>query len=216
MARCSPYLHRSLERAPGSSGHSTGAAGKDWRAGGISSVMQPLTVSTTTGDLLVRAASGSTGALAELFQSHSAQVHRIAYFLTLSGDDAEDVVQDVFIGLPEALRGFSGRGSFAGWLRALTIRTALMRLRAGRRREAAAIRAASFERSGETHTGLERLAIEAALAELPADLRTVFVLRIVEGYSHAEIAKLLGIRKGTSEVRFHRARRRLRDLLEDT
>jgi len=166
-------------------------------------------------ELLARAASGSTDALAELFHSHSAQVHRIAYYLTLSADDAEDVVQDVFIGLPDALVGFSGQGSFAGWLRAVTIRTTLMRLRAGRRRESAAIRAASSERSEVTPMGVDGLAIEAALAVLPADLRAVFVLRIVEGYSHAEIATLLGIRKGTSEVRFHRARQRLRKLLED-
>jgi RNA polymerase sigma-70 factor (ECF subfamily) len=171
---------------------------------------------TSTEELLERAASGATDALAELFHSYSAEVHRTAYFLTLSADDAEDVVQDVFIGLPEALAAFSGDGSFAGWLRAVTIRTTLMRLRAGRRREATAIRATPREAAVAMQAGIDRLAIEAALAALPADLRTVFVLRVVEGYSHAEIATLLGIRKGTSEVRFHRARRRLRDLLEET
>jgi RNA polymerase sigma-70 factor (ECF subfamily) len=48
---------------------------------------------------------------------------------------------------------------------------------------------------------------------LPDPLRVVFTLKEVEGYSHAEIAELLGIRSGTSEVRLHRAKARLRQLL---
>lgn len=179
--------------------------------------MMPLSQElTNTSDLIARTASGSADALAELFYAYSAQGHRTAYHLTLSADDAEDVVQDVFVGLSEALSAFSGGGSFAGWLRAVTVRTTLMRMRAGRRREATASRAADSERPGEAHAGIDGLAIAEALAALPPELRAVFVLRIVEGYSHAEIARLLGIRKGTSEVRLHRARRRLRDLLEDT
>jgi RNA polymerase sigma-70 factor, ECF subfamily len=51
---------------------------------------------------------------------------------------------------------------------------------------------------------------------LPNDLRVIFILRDVEGYSHTEIGSLLGILPGTSQVRLHRARRRLRTLLEDT
>ncbi len=60
---------------------------------------------------------------------------------------------------------------------------------------------------------LDRMAIATALAALPDDLRVVFMLSDIEGFSHAEIGKLLGIRRGTSEVRLHRARRRLRALL---
>jgi RNA polymerase sigma-70 factor (ECF subfamily) len=60
-----------------------------------------------------------------------------------------------------------------------------------------------------------REALERALATLPDALRSVFVLKEVEGYSHSEIADLLGIRRGTSEVRLLRAIRRLRQELED-
>ena len=63
---------------------------------------------------------------------------------------------------------------------------------------------------------LDRMAIATALAALPSDLRVVFILADIDGYSHAEIAGMIGIRTGTSEVRLHRARRRLRALLEDT
>ena len=170
--------------------------------------------STTLADVLARAASGSSGALAELFHEYGARVHRVAFRLMLSADDAEDVVQDVFVGLPEALRAFSGSGTFDAWLRTVTVRTALMRMRASRRREAVAIRAGDLH-TIEPEAVVDRLAIATALAALPQDLRIVFVLRDVEGYTHAEIGRMLGIRAGTSEVRLHRARRRLRELLGD-
>jgi RNA polymerase sigma-70 factor, ECF subfamily len=60
---------------------------------------------------------------------------------------------------------------------------------------------------------LERLTLDAALAKLSDDHRTVFLLKEVEGYDHAEIGELLGITTANSEVRLHRARRQLRELL---
>ncbi len=142
-------------------------------------------------------------------------VHGVAYQLTMSADDADDVVQDVFIGLPEALRAFSGTGDFSAWIRKVAVRTTLMRMRASKRRAATALRADSERETAMSNFLLDRLAIATALAALPSDLRVVFMLRDVEGYSHAEIASLLGIRTGTAEVRLHRARRKLRALLGD-
>jgi RNA polymerase sigma-70 factor (ECF subfamily) len=60
---------------------------------------------------------------------------------------------------------------------------------------------------------LERMTIEVALERLSDDHRTVFLLKEVEGYDHAEIAELLGISIANSEIRLHRARRQLRELL---
>lgn len=126
-------------------------------------------------------------------------------------DDAEDVLQDVFLGLPEALRSYAARGSFAAWLYRVAARTALMRLRATCRRRETRL----FEsRAAPSGAGVvERLTIEAALSSLPESLRIVFVLREIEGYSHAEIGAMLGIREGASKVRLHRARRALRGFL---
>lgn len=163
--------------------------------------------------LLQRAALGSHDALAVLFERYGADVHRTAYRLTMSADDAEDVVQDVFIGLPEALAAYAGGGGFDGWLRKVTVRTTLMRMRSGRRRAVTAARAASEMESTISSFVLDRMAIATALVALPDDLRIVFMLGDIEGYTHAEIGGMLGIRSGTSEVRLHRARRKLRALL---
>jgi RNA polymerase sigma factor (sigma-70 family) len=166
--------------------------------------------------LLAQAASGSPAALAALFEMYSALVHRVAYRLTMAPDDAEDIVQDVFIGLPEALAGYAGGGDFPAWIRKVTVRAALMRMRSSRRRSATAARAAGETQTAMSNFVLDRVAIATALVALPNDLRVVFMLADIEGYSHAEIGALLGIRTGTSEVRLHRARRRLRALLGDT
>jgi RNA polymerase sigma-70 factor (ECF subfamily) len=163
-----------------------------------------------------QAALGSPTALAALFERHSASVHRVAYRLTMSPDDAEDIVQDVFIGLPEALAAYSGDGDFSAWLRKVAVRTALMRMRSHRRRSAAAARADGEKQKAISDFVFDRLAIATALAALPNDLRIVFMLSDIEGYAHREIGALLGIRAGTSEVRLHRARRKLRALPGDT
>lgn len=64
-------------------------------------------------------------------------------------------------------------------------------------------------------TVVDQVALDRALKQLPRDLRHVFVLKEIEGYSHAEIGGLLGIRKNTSEVRLHRAIKRLRRMLSE-
>jgi RNA polymerase sigma-70 factor (ECF subfamily) len=165
--------------------------------------------------LLKRAAAGEHAAIAELFARHAAAVHRTAYRLTGSAADADDVLQDVFVGLPEALRTYQGRGSFVGWLGRVAARTALMRMRRRtRRREVPFDAAGDLPSAGAEPRGDERAAIDRALAALPEGLRAVFVLKEVEGYSHAEIGEMLGIRAGTAEVRLFRAKRILRDLLK--
>jgi RNA polymerase sigma-70 factor (ECF subfamily) len=166
----------------------------------------------TPHDLLQQTRAGDPDALAELYRLHGAAVHAGAYRLTASAADADDVLQDVFVGLPEALRSFDGRGSFGGWLRRVAARTALMRMRRSTRRGEVAL---PDDAPAPAADAAARVDIERALAGLAPGLRAVFVLREVEGYSHAEIAGIMGLRAGTSEVRLHRARQRLRQLLGD-
>jgi RNA polymerase sigma-70 factor (ECF subfamily) len=161
---------------------------------------------------IARAAAGDPEALGALFRAHGDMVFRLAYRLTGSADDAEDVLQDVFVGLSEALRSYRERGSFAAWLRRVTASTALMRIRRSRRREEHTLDRGTHDPEEDT---IIRLALERALAALPDTARVVFVLKVVEGFSHAEIAALLGIRRGTSEVRLFRAIRHLQSLLRD-
>jgi RNA polymerase sigma-70 factor (ECF subfamily) len=166
--------------------------------------------------LLDRTAAGDAGALGQLFEAHASLVHRTAYALMLSADEADDIVQDVFIGLPEALKHYAERGSFESWLRQVTVRTSLMRLRVARRHHTITdLEAASLSSAAEQEAIPLRLSLANALRSLVADQRTAFVLKVVLGYSHAEIARLLSVRQGTVEVRVFRATRNLRKLLKE-
>lgn len=163
--------------------------------------------------MLDEAREGSRAALGELYRSYADGVFRLAYRMTGSREDAEDVLQDVFVGLPQALSSYHERGRFESWLKRVTARTALMRLRAQRRRreqslepETEAVSGRADERADETAAhSIDRLAMERALARLPQPLRAVFLLREIEGYAHEEIAGLLGISAGASATRLSRA-----------
>lgn len=167
--------------------------------------------------LPARVSAGDPDALAELFRQHAERVHRIAFRLTRSADDADDVVQDVFVGLPEALREYREEGRFDAWLTRVTMRAALMRMRRARRLQ-------PFDDDGTAHAGVmsdaaavdTRLSIERALDTLSPGARAVVVRRELEGRTHAEIAAELGISRNSSEVRFFRALRQLRSFLKDS
>lgn len=163
--------------------------------------------------MLDNARDGSRAALGELYRAHADGVFRLAYRITGSREDAEDVLQDVFVGLLHALSSYDERGRFESWLKRVTARTALMRLRAQRRRgeqslepatEAVAGRADGHAGDAGAHS-IDRLAVDRALSRLPQSLRAVFLLREVEGYAHDEIAGLLGISAGASATRLSRA-----------
>ena len=159
-----------------------------------------------------REALGSPDALAELYRRFGPGLFRLAYRLTGTKEDAEDVVHDVFVGLPETLERYEERGRLEAWLRRVTARVALMRLRTGRRRPAMRLENVEVPAtSREPHIDLQ-----AAVDALPTKLRSVLVLKEIEGYSHTEIAHMLGISAVTSRVRLLRAMARLRRILKGT
>jgi len=161
------------------------------------------------------ARAGHPEALAVLYAQYAPDLLRLAFRLTGTVEDAEDVLQDVFVGLPEALRHYEERGNLRAWLRQVTARTALMlRRRTAVRREVSLD--GSTPATAAMEPTLEQVALQRALEGLPGSLRAVFVLKVMEGYSHAEVAALLGIRRGTSEVRLYRAIRLLRSALRTT
>ncbi|HMC54332.1 MAG TPA: sigma-70 family RNA polymerase sigma factor [Gemmatimonadaceae bacterium] len=152
-----------------------------------------------------------TDAIADLYRRHAGALMAVAYRLLLSRADAEDVVHDLFVGLPEALHKYEERGSMEHWLRKITVRLALGRLRA--RREV--MLDTVPEPVAITRDPVARVAMERALSALSPSLRAVLVLREIEGFSHAEIATMLGISVAASEVRLHRALRQMRALLSE-
>jgi RNA polymerase sigma factor (sigma-70 family) len=169
---------------------------------------------SSTPALLALARRGSLDALADLYNAHGRRLFALAYTITDSREDAEDVVHDVFLGLPEALRQYDERGAGEAWLKRVTARVALSRLRSRRRnREVELTRAQEVPVANQDVSSPIAATVARAIDSLPLNLRQVFRLREIEGYSHAEIAELLDISISASHVRLHRAIRFLRERL---
>lgn len=171
-----------------------------------------LELEVTEAELASAAAAGDRDALGELYRRHAGRLTLLAGRLLRSGPDAEDVVQDLFVALPAALAGYRDEGRLGAWLSRVTANLALKRLRSGQRRREDALPAGADE-PAQPHADPEQLSVFRAVDALPDTLRVVVLLKFVEGFSHAEIAELLGIGRGTSEVRLFRAIRQLRTTL---
>src|SRR5213594_3593040 len=124
--------------------------------------------------LIAEARAGGPEALAALYLEHGAALFRLAYRLVGAREDAEDVVHHVFVGLPEALGRYEERGSFAGWLKRVTARVALMRLRARTRRREVGIEATLPTAAPPLDS--PSMHLRAAVDALPDPLRAVLVL----------------------------------------
>lgn len=165
-------------------------------------------------EVIVRARAGGRSALAQLYDWYAADLLRLLSRLLASHADAEDVVHDLFVGLPEHLTRYQERGTFRSWLRVTAVGMARMAMRRDHRRAQVLTREATATppaRSNDPHAALD---VERAVDALPDTLRMVFVLKQWEGYSHEEIARLLDISPGASRVRHSRALDLLRSSLE--
>ena len=166
-----------------------------------------------------RAREGSAEAREAIFRAFEAPVRTLARRLVPGSAQAEDLAQDVFVDVLTSLGQYEGRGSFAGWVRAITVRRCLMHLRSPWRRALRWARAAD-DAGAETvlrvepASGGDAVDLERALARLGDTARAVVWLHDVEGYTHAEIGALLGGTASFSKSQLARAHARLRELLE--
>lgn len=161
---------------------------------------------------IAEARRGSADALGALYEAHGGPLLRLATRITGSASDGEDILHDLFVGLPDLLGRYEHRSALGAWLRGVVAKTAIARLRrANRRTELARLNAPAHMGAADPWSALD---LERALARLSDDGRTVFVLKQIEGFTHDEIAALLGISSGASRVRHLRAIRQLRAILE--
>lgn len=162
----------------------------------------------------VLAANGDAEAFERLYRAHVARVHSLAR--RMAGDEAaDDLTQEVFIRAWRKLGTFRGSSSFGTWLHRLAVNLILSRRTTlARDRERHVHGEGILERvSGRQELPGFAMDFEAALSRLPDGARQVFVLYDVEGYSHDEIARAMGISTGTSKSQLHRARMLLRNHL---
>lgn len=142
-------------------------------------------------------------------------VYRLVY-RTVGPSDAEDVTQQVYQQLFGNLDSFCGRSGFTTWVYRVAMNESLQHLRRRKVRRMSVLPPEPTDRSRNTQRRVDDVeALEVALARLDPTLRSIFLLREVEGLSYAEIADAAGVPEGTVGSRLSRARAELREILKE-
>ena len=175
--------------------------------------------------LLASAALGDGGALRALYDRFSGRVFSIAR--RMAGDDAlaEDIAQETWIRVFRGLSGFRQQAELASWIHRIAVNTAIAAQARDERHGLHRLRehgadGEALERAPAHGAGtgggavLLQLQLEEALETLPVGMRRVLVLHDIEGYSHDEIAEVMGMTASTSRSQLGRARAKLRVALD--
>jgi RNA polymerase sigma-70 factor, ECF subfamily len=168
-------------------------------------------------ELLHRAGSGDSAAFHALVDRHAQRLYRLAVSLIGNAADAEDVLQETFIGAFRGLRSFEARSSVKTWLTRILVTQAAQwrRNQSGRgkqRRVAEPMNDSIVASAGSPDAAMD---VQAALGRLSPEHREVLALREFERMSYEEIAEVLDVPRGTVESRLHRARSEMREKLKD-
>ena len=187
-------------------------------------------------ELVRSAGGGDDDAFHTLIDRHAPMLFRVAQSLTRNRQDAEDLMQETFVGAYRGLKNFAGRSSVKTWLvQILTRQAAKAWHRSRHHRSARSIDAGTsdYDRNGRngaaSFSGPEidramsspsqtaqidrRLDVMATLKTLSEPHREVLVLREIRGLSYEEIAQVLAVPRGTVESRLSRARAEFREKL---
>ena len=167
------------------------------------------------------AAAGDMTAFEELYRDHHRRVYSLCLCMTRNVSDAEDLTQEVFVQVFRKLNTFRGEALFTTWLHRLTVNAVLMHFRKPvvKREQATEDDELPIEIVGGTHNPatmsvFDRIALNTAIDQLPPGYRAVFILHDIAGYEHSEIGEILDCAVGTSKSQLHKARMKLRCLLE--
>lgn len=164
---------------------------------------------TDTRKLVKDCLKGNAPAQKQLYTLYAGPMLGICYRYTKSIKDAEDVLQEGFVKVFEHLDQFRFDGELGAWIRVIIVRSALNYLKKNKIYQ----QELSFEDDSlhpvtddnpDLHLGAKELA--DLIRQLPTGYQTIFNLHAVEGYSHVEIGRMLGIKEGTSRSQYARAR----------
>jgi RNA polymerase sigma factor (sigma-70 family) len=149
-----------------------------------------------------------------LYTRFSAKMLGVCLRYTKNREEAEDVLQEGFIKLFQAIQNYAGTGSFEGWIRKIMVNTALEALRKKKIHYSSADIQNLEDQYEADQDIIGKIGFQDLLAmiqDLSPGYRVVFNLYAIEGYQHNEIAVLLNISEGTSKSQLARARQVLKD-----
>lgn len=171
----------------------------------------------TEAELIAGCVRGDRNAQRKLYERYSSVMYPVCVRY-LGREDAKDVLQEGFLTVFDKIGTYKGEGSFEGWMRRIFVNASLMQLRRNDVLRHADDIDAVHDAGGPVEAGvLSQIGTREILnlvAELPAGLRSVFNLFVLDGYSHAEVGALLGITEQSSRSQVSRARSLLQEKIK--
>lgn len=175
-------------------------------------------------DLVKEIRQGNQDSFEELLSRYNNKVYSLATRLTRNPEDAEEVLQDVFVTVHRKLASFEGKSSFSSWLYRVTANAAFMKLRKRRQHQSVSLEdllqqpqlISALHTSENTYVDAQSIrnemlvALENAISKLPDEYRPVFILRDVDGLTSKEVGKILDLTVPAVKSRLHRSRLMLR------
>ncbi|MEO6637384.1 MAG: RNA polymerase sigma factor [Ginsengibacter sp.] len=167
-------------------------------------------------DLIQACIAGDRQMQELLYRKHSAKMYGVCLRYCGNTEDANDLLQEGFIKVFKNLQKFRGEGSFEGWIRRIFVNTSIEHFR----KKVKLYNVSEVQENTIEDTDLNILDtlaekdIIALVNELSPGYKTVFNMHVIEGYSHKEIADILGITEGTSKSQLARAKGVLKKSLE--
>jgi len=145
----------------------------------------------------------------QLYEHFAGTMLGICYRYTKSMIDAEDVLQEGFIMVFKNLHQFRFSGEFGGWIRRIMVNTAINYLKKNSRYQTDLLFTDTMLHpvsNEDPEVALNTKDLAELIRQLPPGYQAIFNLHAVEGYSHVEIGKIMGINEGTSRSQYARAR----------
>ncbi len=152
----------------------------------------------------------------ELYNKFSPKMLSVCYRFAHNREDAEDMLQEGFIKVFTQIHSFENRGAFEGWIRRIIVHTCINILKKNKKFNESVdiIHATGLQIREETVPSvIQAKQVVECIRMLPIGYRTVLNLYAIEGYSHREIAGMLGIEESTSRSQYTRAKAMLEDIL---
>ena len=167
-------------------------------------------------ELIARIQVGDQAAEREFYDRHVDRVYRLIHRMSRREDLAQEWTQDTFVRAFQRIGQFRGESSLSTWVQAIAVSITLNGLRGKVRHDQKNTSLDDLELEQPRHDTTEpdlRQRMQQAIDALPNGYRTVFMMHDVEGYTHEEIGRVLGVATGTSKAQLSRAREKLRHAL---
>ncbi len=163
-------------------------------------------------ELIEKCIKGDRISQKQLYDSHKKRMYTLAYRITGSFEDAEDVLQEGFLSVFKHLKDFNKASKLSTWIHTIIVRTAYKKIK-NTLSYRNIITIQEKEEKVEVSYPSDIEYLEKMILGLPDGYRTIFTLYEIEGYKHHEIAKLLNISISTSKTQLRNAKILLRNQL---